>query len=105
MFLWVDLDRFLSLISHMTHCGLLQGSTSFHRTTMLGRYLSTVRLWTLRKHSTLHGLCTAQTYKYPYTTWSAVEFFLPMIYSLFYPRTFKPPSVIYFKFEPSTQVS
>jgi len=69
MFLWVDLDRFLSLISRMTHCGLLRGSTSFHRTTMLGRYLSTVRLWTLRKHSTLHGLCAAQTYKYPYATW------------------------------------
>jgi len=42
---------------------------------MLGRYLSTVRLWTLRKHSTLHGLCGAQTYKYPYGTWNAVEFF------------------------------
>jgi len=72
---------------------------------MLGRYLSTVRLWTLRKHSTLHGLCVAQTYKYPYATWSAVEFFLLTIYSLFYPRTIKPPSVYYFKFEPSTQVS
>jgi len=58
---------------------------------MLGRYLSTVRLWTLRKHSTLHGLCTVQTYKYPYDTWSAVEFFLPSVYC--------------FKFEPSTQVS
>jgi len=89
----------------MTHCGLLRGSTSFHRTTMLGRYLSTVCLWTLRKHSTLHGLCTVQTYKYPYDTWSAVEFFLPTIYSLFYPRTIKPPSVYCFKFEPSTQVS
>jgi len=94
MFLWVDLDCSLSLISRMTHCGLLRGSTSFHRTTMLGRYLSTVRLWTFRKHSTLHGLCAAQTYKYPYATWSAVEFFLLTIYSLFYPRTIKPPSVI-----------
>jgi len=67
---------------------------SFHRTTKLGRYLYTIHLWTLRKHSTLHGLCTAQTYKYSYDTWSPVEFFLLTIYSLFYPRTFKPPSVI-----------
>jgi len=42
---------------------------------MLGRYLSTVHLWNLRKHSTLRGLCAAQTYKYPYATWNAVEFF------------------------------
>ena len=79
----------------MTHCGLLRDSTSFHRTTMLGRYLSTIHLWTLRKHSILHGLCTSQTYKYPYDTWSAVEFFLLTIYSLFYPRTLKPPLVIF----------
>ena len=48
MFLWVDLDCFLSLLLCMTHCGLLQGSTSFHRTTVLGRYLSTICLWILR---------------------------------------------------------
>ena len=48
MFLWVDLDHFLSLILLMTHCGLLRASMSFHRTTVLGRYLSTICLWTLR---------------------------------------------------------
>ena len=56
MFLWVNLDRFLSLILHMTHCGLLQDSMSFHRTTMLGRYLSTIQLWTLRD-SLLYVVC------------------------------------------------
>ena len=81
----------------MTHCGLLRDSTSFHKTTVLGRYLSAVHLWTLRKHSTLHGLCAPQTYKYPYSTWSHVEFFFPTIYSVFYPRNIKLPLVILFQ--------
>jgi len=85
-----------------------QVSRSSSSSTYIGiasTYLSTVRLWTLRKHSTLHGLCAVQTYKYPYATWSAVEFFHLRFTLCSIQELSNHLRFITSSFEPSTQVS